>query len=110
MADYNDFLTLDIRVGQIVACEEFPEARQPAYKLSINFGTEIGTKRSSAQITDHYQVAELIGRQVLAVVNLPVKQIGHYMSECLTLGVPDADGHVILLMPERDVVLGGRMF
>ena len=104
-----DFEKVDMRVGVVVDAREFPEARRPAYKLTIDFGP-LGVKRSSAQITHHYKVAELIGRWVVAVVNFPPKQIGPYMSEVLTLGVPDADGDVVLLVPEQDVPIGGRMF
>ena len=107
---YGDFDKIDIRVGRIVDVEDFPEARKPAYKLKIDFGPEIGIKKSSAQATKHYAKAELRGRLVVAVVNFPPKQIGPYMSEVLTLGVPDSDGAVVLLVPERDVPLGGRMF
>lgn len=106
---YEDFEKVDIRVGKIVAVEDFPQARKPAYKLTIDFGPEIGLKRSSAQITN-YSKEELLGLQVVAVVNFPPKQIGPFRSEVLTLGVPDADGKVILLTPTREVPLGGRMF
>ncbi|GER82251.1 MAG: tRNA-binding protein [Thermogemmatispora sp.] len=106
---YEDFEKVDIRVGKIVAVEDFPQARKPAYKLTIDFGPEIGLKRSSAQITN-YAKEELLGMQVVAVVNFPPKQIGPFRSEVLTLGVPDADGKVILLTPTREVPLGGRMF
>ena len=102
---------MDIRVGRIVAVHDFPEARKPAYKLSIDFGATIGVKKSSAQATKHYTRDALLNRLVVAVVNFPPKQIGPYMSEVLTLGVPDGDGDgVVLLMPERDVPIGGRMF
>jgi tRNA-binding protein len=107
---YSDFERVDIRVGRVVAVEDFPAARKPAYKLQIDFGPEIGVRKSSAQATKHYTKEELIDRLVLAVVNFPPKQIGPYMSEVLTLGVPDGEGGVVLLMPERDVPLGGRMF
>jgi tRNA-binding protein len=107
---FADFERVDIRVGRIVAVEEFPAARKPAYKLQIDFGSEIGVKKSSAQATKHYSRAQLLNRLVVAVVNFPPKQIGPYMSEVLTLGVPDGDGGVVLLTPERDVPLGGRMF
>ncbi|WP_052887925.1 tRNA-binding protein [Thermogemmatispora carboxidivorans] len=106
---YDDFEKVDIRVGKIVAVEDFPQARKPAYKLTIDFGPEIGLKRSSAQITN-YAKEELLGMQVVAVVNFPPKQIGPFRSEVLTLGVPDAEGKVILLTPTREVPLGGRMF
>jgi tRNA-binding protein len=105
-----DFDKIDVRVGRIVAVEDFPAARKPAYKLLIDFGREIGQKKSSAQATTHYTREELMNRLVVAVVNFPPKQIGPYMSEVLTLGVPDGSGGVVLLIPERDVPVGGRMF
>jgi len=107
---YSDFDKIDIRAGRIVDVEDFPEARKPAYKLKIDFGPEIGIRKSSAQATKHYSKEDLRGRLVVAVVNFPPKQIGPYMSEVLTLGVPDGDGGVVLLVPERAVPLGGRMF
>lgn len=107
---YDDFLKVDIRVGRIVEAAPYPEARKPAFKLVIDFGGEIGLKRSSAQITRHYTPEELVGRQVLAVVNFPPRQIGKFMSEVLTLGLPDADGEVVLIGPGHDVPLGGRLF
>ena len=107
---FDDFAKVDIRVGTITDAQPFPEARRPALRLWIDFGPEIGVKKSSAQLTVHYAPAALIGRQVAAVVNFPRRQIGPFMSEVLTLGVPDADGQVVLLEPERDVPLGGRMF
>jgi tRNA-binding protein len=107
---YADFDKVDIRVGRIVAVQEFPEARKPAFKLTIDFGAAIGTKRSSAQVTKYYTKEDLLNRLVIAVVNFPPKQIGPFMSEVLTLGVPDAEGAVVLLAPERDVPLGGRLF
>jgi tRNA-binding protein len=107
---FDDFQRVDIRVGRVVSAEGFPEARKPAYKLVIDFGGEIGTRRSSAQLTRHYTPETLIGRQVLAVVNFPPRQIGPFMSEVLTLGVPDANGDVVLVTPEREVPTGGRMF
>ena len=107
---YAEFTRVDIRVGRIVAVEDFPEARKPAYKLRIDFGPDIGIRKSSAQATTHYSKEQLLQRLVMAVVNFPPKQIGPYMSEVLTLGVPDGDGGVVLLVPERDVPLGGRMF
>jgi len=107
---YGEFERVDIRVGRVVEVQEFLEARKPAYKLRIDFGPAVGIKKSSAQATKHYAKADLLNRLVLAVVNFPPKQIGPYMSDVLTLGVPDGDGAVVLLMPERDVPLGGRMF
>lgn len=109
-ATFDDFLKLDIRAGRIIAAEPFPRARKPAYKLVIDFGPEIGTKKSSAQITRHYTTEALIGRQVLAVVNFPPRQIGPFISEVLTLGVPDAEGEVVLVAPGQEVPLGGRLF
>ena len=107
---FDEFLKVDIRVGRIVEAAPFPEARKPALRLTIDFGAEIGRKRSSAQITKHYRPDELIGRLVLAVVNFPPRQIGPMMSEVLTLGVPDEAGEVVLIHPSKDVPLGGRMF
>jgi tRNA-binding protein len=107
---YDDFARVDIRVGRITRAEPFPEARKPAYKLWIDFGPEIGERRSSAQITRHYTLEELVGRQVLGVVNFPPRQIGPVRSEVLVLGLPDADGEVVLIGPSHDVPLGGRMF
>ncbi|MCT6871551.1 MAG: tRNA-binding protein [Bartonella sp.] len=107
---FDDFLKVDIRVGKIVEAKAFPEARKPAYKLKIDFGGDIGVKSSSAQITVHYHLNELVGREVIAVVNFPPRQIGPFMSEVLTLGVPDQDGNVVLLAPTKDVPIGARMF
>lgn len=107
---FDDFMKADIRVGIITRAEPFPEARKPAYRLWVDFGPEIGTKRSSAQITRHYTLEELPGRQVMAVVNFPPRQIGPVLSEVLVLGVPDAEGEVVLLTPGHAVPLGGRMF
>jgi tRNA-binding protein len=107
---YADFEAVDIRVGRITRAEPFPEARKPAYKLWVDFGPVIGEKRSSAQITKHYTPEDLIGRQVLAVVNFPPRQIGPVMSEVLVLGLPDAEGAVVLIGPSLDVPLGGKMF
>lgn len=107
---FDDFMKVDIRVGTIVEAEAYPEARKPAYKLVIDFGGTIGRKKSSAQITKHYTTEGLVGRQVMAVVNFPPRQIGKFMSEVLTLGVPDADGEVVLLAPSLPVPDGGRLF
>lgn len=109
-ATFDDFMKVDIRVGEIIEAEQFPEARKPAFKLRINFGEEVGVKRSSAQITHHYTLDDLVGRKVMAVVNFPPRQIGPFMSEVLTLGVPDAEGHVVLMTPDKDVPIGGRLF
>ena len=105
-----DFLKVDIRVGTIVATDPFPEARKPALKLTIDFGPAIGTKRSSAQVTEHYVPDALVGRQVAAVVNFPPRQIGKFMSEVLTLGFPDENGSVVLFAPDHRVPDGGRLF
>lgn len=111
MATYDDFVKLDIRVGRIVAVEEFPEANKPMYKLTIDFGKEIGKKKSSAQVKKYYTRDTLMNKVVLGVVNFPPKQIGSFMSECLTLGVPDEDGQCVLISPNNEyVVIGGKMF
>ena len=107
---FDDFLAVDIRVGTIVEALPFPEARKPAYRLAIDFGPVIGVKRSSVQITEHYTLEELPGRQVAAVVNFPSRQIGPMMSEVLTLGFPDAEGKVVLVTPGKAVPNGGRLF
>ena len=106
----NDFETIKMAVGRINSADEFPEARKPAYKLVIDFGDDIGIKKSSVQITQLYKREELLGRLVIAVVNFPPRQIGPFMSECLTLGVPDEVGNVVLLAPDQDVPLGGLVF
>ena len=107
---FDDFLKVDVRVGTVVAAEPFPEARKPAIKLKIDFGGTIGVKKSSAQITENHSVETLVGTQVLAVVNFPPRQIGPFMSEVLTLGVPDANGKVMLIRPDRAVPEGGRLY
>lgn len=107
---YEDFVKVDIRVGTVVAAEPYPEARRPAYKLQVDFGPEIGIKKTSAQLTVHYRLEELVGRQVAAVVNFPPKQIGKFMSEILVLGFPDSAGNVVLIAPERAVPDGGKLF
>ncbi len=107
---FDDFLKVDIRVGTIVRAEPYPEARRPAIKLWVDFGPEIGERKSSAQITTHYTVDTLPGRQVMGVVNFPPKQIGKFMSEALILGVPDENGEVVLLQPSQPVPNGGRMY
>jgi tRNA-binding protein len=107
---YQDFEKVDIRVGRVVKAEAFPEARKPAYKLTIDFGEEIGAKRSSVQITEHYELAELEGRLVMGVVNFPPRQIGPFMSQVLTLGFPDENGKVVLAGPDHEVPLGAKLF
>lgn len=106
---FDDFLKVDIRVGKVIDAQPYPEARKPAIKLWIDFGPEIGQKKSSAQITAHYTPEELVGREVLAVVNFPPRQIGKFMSECLVLGLPDENGDIVLIRPDQDVPSGGRM-
>lgn len=110
MADIHDFEKLDIRVGTIIEALPFPQARKPAYKLTIDFGPEIGIKKSSAQITTIYQPQDLINTQVLCVINFPPRQIGPFISEVLTLGVPDASGNIVLIRPEKLVPLGGKLY
>lgn len=107
---YDDFQAVDIRAGRITRAEPYPEARKPAIKLWVDFGPEIGEKRSSAQITVHYKPEDLVGKQVLAVVNFPPRQIGKFISEVLVLGLPDATGEVVLIGPDQSVPIGGRMF
>jgi len=108
--DFHDFEKIDIRVGRIIRTEDFPEARKPAYKLWVDFGVDLGVKKTSAQVVQNYTKESLIGRMVAAVVNFPPKQIGHYMSEILVLGFPDDQGHVTLIAPDKDVPLGGRLY
>ena len=108
--DYSDFAKVDIRVGKIIEVHDFPEARNPAYKLVVDFGPDIGTKKTSAQITQNYEKDSLVGKQVAAVVNFPPKQIGPFMSEVLVLGFPDENKNVTLIAPNKDVPLGGKLF
>lgn len=108
--NYSDFEKIDIRVGEIIKAEDFPEAKKPAYKLTIDFGLKIGIKKSSVQITKNYTKKELMGKLVVGVVNFPPKQIGPFFSESLTLGLPDENGNVVLLMPTKSVPKGGKMF
>jgi len=111
MATIDDFQKLDIRVGVVIDVQDFPEARKPAYKLTIDFGPSIGKKRSSAQITHHYTKEDLLGKKVLAVVNFPPRQIGPFLSEVLTLGVPDENNQIVLVVPEKlEAVVGGKLF
>lgn len=107
---FDDFLKVDIRVGKVVRAEPYPEARKPAIKMWVDFGPEIGERKTSAQVTKHYTPEGLIGKTVIGVVNFPPRQIGKFMSEVLVLGVPDAENEVVLLSPGQDVPLGGRMF
>ncbi len=107
---FDDFMAVDIRVGRVIHAEPYPEARKPAIKLQVDFGGELGVKKSSAQLTKHYTPETLIGRQVMAVVNFPPRQIGKFMSEILVLGVPDEDGEVVLIAPDQDVPKGVRLF
>lgn len=109
MISFDDFQKVDIRVGTILAVDDFPQARKPAWKLTVDFGPEVGVKRSSAQITTHYGKADLIGRQVLGVVNFPPRQIGPFLSEVLVLGLHDTGGAIVLIVPERAVPNGERM-
>ena len=107
---FDDFMQVDIRVGRVIRAEAYPEARKPAIKMQVDFGGDLGIKKSSAQVTAHYTPEQLIGRQVMAVVNFPPRQIGKFMSEVLVLGVPDADGEVVLIAPDLDVPKGVRLF
>ena len=107
---FDGFMKVDVRVGEVLAVDPFPEARKPAWKLTIDFGPDIGVKKSSAQITVHYTRDQLLGRKVAAVVNFPPRQIGPFMSEVLTLGFPDAAGEVVLIGVDREIPLGGRLF
>jgi tRNA-binding protein len=111
MATYDDFKRLDIRVGRIIEATIFPEAKKPAYKLRIDFGKDIGVKKSSAQVTKHYTPEELVDKLVLAVVNFPPRQIGPFISEVLTLGLPDENGDVVLVVPDKkEVLIGGQLY
>jgi tRNA-binding protein len=109
-ASFDDFLKLDIRCGTIIAAHAFPEARKPSVKLEIDFGASLGRRKSSAQIIAHYQLETLVGKQVMAVLNLPPRQIGPFMSEVLTLGMPGTDGEVVLVVPDKPVPDGGKLF
>jgi tRNA-binding protein len=110
MITYADFEKVEIRAGRVISAEQFPQARKPAYKLAIDFGPEVGVKSSSVQITQHYQPEELAGRMVMGVVNFPPKQIGPFISEALTLGFADASGFVVLARPDKDVLVGSKLF
>ncbi len=110
MATIDDFMKLDIRVGRVISAEDFPEAKNPAYRLMIDFGSEIGMKKSSVQLKKHYRKEELVGKLVLGAVNFPPRQVGPFISEVLTLGVPDEEGACILIMPDKDAPIGGRLF
>jgi tRNA-binding protein len=107
---WEDFEKVDVRVGRVTGADPFPEARKPSIKLTVDFGLEVGTRRTSAQLTAHYEPEGLIGRQVVAVVNFPPKRIAGFKSEVLVLGVPDENGDVVLISPDHDVPPGGRMF
>lgn len=107
---WDDFAKVELRVGRIIKAEPFPEARKPAYKLLVDFGPEIGQRKSSAQVTGLYALDELLGKQVVAIINFPPKQIGPLMSECLVTGLPDEQGHVALCVPDRPVPLGAKLF
>tara|TARA_R110000850_G_scaffold4626_18_gene20573 strand:- start:2730 stop:3068 length:339 start_codon:yes stop_codon:yes gene_type:complete len=106
---FDDFMKVDIRTGRVIKAEDFPEARKPAIKMWVDFGGDIGVRKTSAQVTVHYTPESLIGRQVMAVVNFPPRQIGPFMSEILVLGVPDADGAIVLITPDLETPIGGRM-
>lgn len=110
MISYEDFEKVDIRVGEIIKVEDFPDAHKPTYKLEIDFGSEIGIKKSSARIVDLYKKEDLLNTFILGVVNFPPKQIGPFVSECLTLGVPDKEGKVVLVRPDKDSNIGGKLF
>ena len=107
---FDDFLKVEIRVGTVTRAEPYPEARRPAFKLWVDFGPEIGERKASAQVTRHYDIDGIVGKQVVAVTNFPPRQIGKFMSEILVLGLPDEDGEVVLLGPDRKVPDGGRMY
>lgn len=111
MSTYDDFVKLDIRVGKIIEVEDFPQARKPSYKLTIDFGSEIGIKKSSAQLVKHYKKEDLLNKKVLGVVNFPPRQIGPFLSEVLTLGVPDSGHECVLIVPDKEeAVLGGKLY
>jgi len=111
MATIDDFQQLDIRVGKIIAVDDFPEARKPSYKLTIDFGPEVGIKHSSAQLVKHYKKEDLVGKKILGVVNFPPRHIGPFLSEVLTLGVPDSDHECILVVPDKeDALVGGKLY